>query len=211
MIRINLLPARKIKRREASQRQLVYMAAGVFLALGAVIYVHLDTTSVLEEQQRQSTRLTAEIEKLKAEMGDYDKIKAQRTELLKQRESIKALEAGRTGPVYLLREISEILTPGKGPTFDRVAYEESLRRDPNVGFNASWDTRRLWIDGIEEADRKVKIRGSAKSTDDIAEFLKRLQSSVFFSNVEYGGQSQVTATTANIRHFSFSIGAGVLY
>lgn len=211
MIRINLLPARKIKRREASQRQLVYMAAGVFLALGGAIYVHFDTTSVLEEQQRIGARLAADIEKLKAEMGDYDKIKAQRTELLKQRESIKALESGRTGPVYLMREISEILTPGKGPTFDRVAYEESLRRDPNVGFNASWDTRRLWIDGIEELDRKVKIRGSAKSTDDIAEFLKRLQSSVFFSNVEYGGQAQVTATSANIRHFSFSIGAGVLY
>ena len=55
----------------------------------------------------------ADVAKLKQELGDYDKIRGQREELLKQRKTIQSLEAGRTGPVYLLRELSEILSPGK--------------------------------------------------------------------------------------------------
>ena len=145
--------------------------------------VHIHTSGKLAELVQENARIQTDMDRLKAELGDYDRVKAQREELLKQRKSIQALEAGRTGPVFLLRELSEILTPGKGPTFDRVSYEEALRRDPNVGFNAAWDTRRAWLESYEEHDKKVRIRGAAKSHDDAAEFMKRLNSSVFFNGV----------------------------
>ena len=114
--------------------------------------------------------------------------------------------------MFLLRELSEILTPGKGPTFDRVAYEEALRRDPNVGFNASWDTRRAWLESYEEMDKKVRIKGVAKSHDDAAEFMKRLNSSVFFSGraprqqPDHDGRRR-----ASVRHITFNLNAEVTY
>jgi len=146
---------------------------------------------------------------LKAELGDYDKIKAQREELLKQRKTIQALENGRNGPVFLLREMSEILTAGKGPTFDGVTYQEQLLRDPNVGFNAGWDTKRVWIEGFDESGKSARIRGQAKSNDDVAEFLKRLNLSVFFADVRPDGTR--SADASGVKYVTFTLSATVIY
>jgi type IV pilus assembly protein PilN len=211
VIRINLLRSKRSRRVDASHRQLLFMAAGVLGALAAIVVVHIQASSTLSELQTHNRRVQSDIDRLKAELGDYDKVKAQREELLKQRKSIAALESGRTGPVFLLRELSEILTPGKGPTFDRIAYEEALRRDPNVGFNASWDTRRAWLESYEEQDKKVRIKGVAKSHDDAAEFMKRLNSSVFFSGVRLDNSQINPGVAGTVRHVTFNLNAEVTY
>jgi type IV pilus assembly protein PilN len=209
VIRINLLPIRKVKRAEASQRQFVYMGMAILATVVGVVFLHLQADGQLEDIRRKNTILTAEVARLKQEIGDYDKIRGQREELLRQRKTIQALDAGRTGPVYLLREMSEILSPGKGPTFDRVTYEETLRRDPNAGFNASWDPRRVWMEGYAEDQKHVRIRGSAKSNEDVAEFLKRLNSSVFFGNVNLDSTTQVSGH--GIKFVNFGLSADVTY
>jgi type IV pilus assembly protein PilN len=209
VIRINLLPIRKVKRAEASQRQFLYLGMAILATVGAVVFVHLQAASQLDDIMRRNTILTADVARLKQEIGDYDKIRAQREELLRQRKTIQALDAGRTGPVYLLREMSELLSPGKGPTFDRVSYEETLRRDPNAGFNASWDPRRVWMEGYSEDQKHVRIRGAAKSNEDVAEFHKRLNSSVFFSEVNLDSTSQVSGH--GIKFVDFSLSANVIY
>lgn len=216
MIRINLSPQRRGRKIDASQRQLLAMGGGLFAALVGIVVMHLQATSTLDTLNNENKRIKDDVARLKAELGDYDKVKGQREDLLRQRTSIEALEAGRTGPVYLLRELSEILTPGKGPTFDRVSYEEALRRDPNVGFNASWDTHRVWLESYEESDKRVRIRGAGKSHDDAAEFMKRLGSSVFFSGVRFENSTQTAGTSAGagagtVRHVTFNLTAEVTY
>jgi type IV pilus assembly protein PilN len=210
VIRINLIRQKRGGRSEASQRHLLAMGAALLVGLAGVVGVHVHETGKLAATVQENARIQTDIDRLKAELGDYDKVKAQREELLKQRKSIQALEAGRTGPVYLLRELSEILTPGKGPTFDRVSYEEALRRDPNVGFNAAWDTRRAWLESFEEQQKKVRIRGAAKSHDDAAEFMKRLNSSVFFNGVRLENTTQ-SSGTGPVRHITFNLNAEVTY
>lgn len=211
MIRINLLPAKRARKQDAGRRQLAAMGAGLLVAAAALVFVHVSISNEIEASQAVNSAITRDIEKYKAEMGDYDKIRGQREDLLKQQKTIVALQTARTGPVYLLRELSEILTPGKGPTFDRVTYEETLRRDPNAGFNASWDTRRVWIESFEEENKKVKIKGGAKSNEDVAEFLKRLQSSVYFQDVTPESTSQVAASATQVKHLTFSLTTGVSY
>ena len=210
MIRINLLSNRRGRRIDSGHRQLLAMGGAVLSVLGVIVVLHVHGTSTLSELENGNKKIADDVARLKAELGDYDKVKAQREELLKQRKSIEQLQAGRTGPVFLLRELSEILTPGKGPTFDRILYEEALRRDPNVGFNASWDTRRAWLESYEESNKKVKIRGAAKSHDDAAEFMKRLGSSVFFTGVRFESSAQSSAT-ASVRHVTFNVSAEVAY
>ncbi len=209
MIHINLLPIRKVKRAEASQRQFVYMGMAILATVVGVVFLHLQADGELETIKRRNTIITAEVARLKQEIGDYDKVRAQREELLRQRKTIQGLDAGRTGPVYLLREMSEILSPGKGPTFDRVTYEETLRRDPNAGFNASWDPRRVWMEAYSEDQKHVRIRGAAKSNEDVAEFLKRLNSSVFFSDVNLDSTNQVSGRT--VKFVNFMLSANVIY
>jgi type IV pilus assembly protein PilN len=209
VIRINLLPIRKVKRAEASQRQFLYMGVAIVATVCGVVFVHLQAAGQLEDNKRRNTILQADVARMKQEIGDYDKVRAQREELLRQRKTIQALDAGRNGPVYLLREMSELLSPGKGPTFDRVTYEETLRRDPNAGFNAGWDPRRVWVEGYAEDQQHVKIRGAAKSNEDVAEFLKRLNSSVFFSDVNLDATTQMSGR--GIKFVSFSLSANVIY
>jgi type IV pilus assembly protein PilN len=208
VIRINLLPTRKAKRQEASQRQFLLMGLAVLGTIGLVIFFHLQATSELESAQHDNTILQADVAKLKQELGDYDKIRGQREELLKQRKTIQALEAGRNGPVFLLRELSEILSPGKGPTFDRVTYEEALRKDPNAGFT-NWEPKRAWLDSYTETNLAVKIRGAAKSNEDVAEFLKRLNSSVFFKDVNLDATAQ--AAKGSVKYVNFGLSATVIY
>jgi type IV pilus assembly protein PilN len=208
VIRINLLPSRKAKRQGAGQRQFLLMGLALLGSVGLVIFFHLDATNELEGVQRGNTILQAEVAKLKQELGDYEKVRGQREELLKQRKTIQSLEAGRTGPVYLLREMSELLSPGKGPTFDRVTYEEVLRRDPNAGFS-NWETKRAWLESYTEDKQHIKLRGSAKSNEDVAEFLKRLNSSVFFKEVNLDATAQ--ASKGQVKYVNFGLSATVIY
>ena len=208
MIRINLLPTRKAKRQEAGQRQFLLMGLAILATIGLVVFFHLQATTDLERAQHDNTILQADVAKLKQELGDYDKIRAQREELLQQRKTIQSLESGRTGPVFLLRELSEILSPGKGPTFDRVTYEETLRKDPNAGFT-NWETKRAWLESYTEEKLRVKIRGSAKSNEDVAEFLKRLNSSVFFKDVNLDATAQ--AAKGAVKFVNFGLSATVIY
>ena len=213
MIRINLLPGKKPKRNEAGQRHLVFMGAGLLVGLAGIVIFHVHAGGELDDIRHKNALVQADIDRLKGEIGDYDKVKGQREELLKQRKTIQALESNRTGPVFLLRELSEILTPGKGPTFDGVSYQENLLRDPNAGFNASWDTRRVWLDTFDEDHKKVKIKGAAKSNEDVAEFLKRLNLSVFFADVTPESTSQVSTggVGSTVKYVTFNLSAAVIY
>jgi len=219
VIRINLLAARKVRRRDPGERALVTMGLTLLVGVAGMIFVYLGAQSQLDTLTRENDATRADIDRMKADLGDYDKIKAERQDLLKQQKTIQALEAGRTGPLYLMREMSEILTPNKGPTFDRASYEERLRRDPNVGFNTSWDTRRVWVDSFEETGGgRVRIKGSAKSNEDVAEFLKRLQLSIFFSEITPESTTQVAEVPAanssgesSVKHVTFNLTAKVVY
>ena len=210
MIRINLLPVKRARKREAGQRQLLLMGLGVLAAFGGVAFAHVQATNDLEVVQRENRALQADIERLKAELGDYEKIRGQREELLRQRKTINGLNAGRTGPVYLMRELSEILTPNKGPTYDRLDFEARLRKDPNITINNNWDTRNVWVDSFDENNKNLTLRGTAKSNEDVAEFLKRLQLSVFFKNVNLAGTS-AASVSSGVKAVTFSLSTGVIY
>ena len=211
MMHINLIRARKGPRLAASDRPLVAMAAIVSLAIVGMFVLTSSTTAEADRLVRANNTLKDGIERLKNELGDYDKVKAQRQDLLKQQKAIEVLKSGRTGPVYVMRELSEILTAHKGPTFDHPTYEEHLRRDPNIGFNAGWDPRRLWLESFDETQRKVRIQGAARTNEDVAEFLKRLQLSVFFAEVTPESTTQVGDNAGGAKRVTFHVSARVVY
>jgi len=184
------------------------MGLAILATIGLIVFFHLQATNELEKAKHDNTLLQADVARLKSELGDYDKVRAQREELLRQRKTIQSLETGRTGPVYLLRELSEILSPGKGPTFDRVTYEETLRKDPNAGFS-NWETKRVWLESYAEENLRVRIRGAAKSNEDVAEFLKRLNSSVFFKDVNLDATAQ--AAKGSVKYVNFGLSTTVIY
>lgn len=211
MIKINLLPVKAAKRREEGQKQLFMGMLAVAGTLAAIVVYHGTLVSQAHGLKQRNLALSTEIAKLKAELGDYDVVKKQRSELLRQRDAIKKLQSNRAGPVWMMRELSNILSPGKGPTFDKEAYEERIKRDPSDGFNPNWDTRRVWILGYTEKDHDVKIRGAAKSDEDVAEFLKRLKVSAFFTNVYWQQTQPQLDSRLNVSYVTFDVTCRVDY
>lgn len=211
MIKINLLPVKAAKRREQGQRQLLLGVVVISATLVAIIIFHGTQVAKLNDMRSFNQQLARDIAKLKAEIGDYDIIKAQRDELIRQRDAIKRLQANRSGPTYMMRELSDILTPGKGPTFNKEQYEESIKRDPSVGFNPNWDTRRAWLISYAEQAHNVTIKGGAKSDEDVAEFLKRLKVSAFFSDVYWKQTQPELDTKLNVSFVTFDVTCRVNY
>ena len=211
MIRINLLPVKAAKRREQGQRQLLAGAVVLTGAIVALIAFHTAQASKINDMRAANQATSAAIARLKAEIGDYDLVKAQRDELIRQRDAIKRLEANRSGPVFLMRELSDILTKGKGPTFNKEQYEEQLKRDPNAGFNPNWEPKRVWLLSYEERAHQVKLKGAAKSDEDVAEFLKRLKQSAFFSDVYWQQTQPQFDTKLNVSFVTFDITCKVNY
>jgi type IV pilus assembly protein PilN len=211
MIRINLLPVKAAKRREQGQRQLLLGVIVFTLALVTVIVFHTAQASKINDMRAQNQRTSADIARLKAEIGDYELVKAQRDELIRQRDAIKRLQANRSGPVWMMRELSDILTKGKGPTFNKEQYEEAIKRDPNAGFNPNWEPKRVWLLSYEEKAHQVKIKGAAKSDEDVAEFLKRLQLSAFFSDVYWQQTQPQFDAKLNVSYVTFDVTCRVNY
>lgn len=211
MIKINLLPVKAAKRRELGQKQLLAGIAIVTATLVGIIVFHGTQVAHITELRDHNMQLSKDIARLKAEIGDYDIIKAQRDELIRQRDAIKRLQANRSGPTYMMRELSDILTPGKGPTFNKEQYEEEIKKNPNAGFNPNWDTRRAWLISYTETNHSVKIKGGAKSDEDVAEFLKRLKVSAFFSDVYWQQTKPEVDTKLNVSYVTFDVTCRVNY
>ncbi len=207
MIRINLLPVKAAKKRATGQRQLILMAMIVIVVGVAVTIFHLADASELTTMQQDNKELKDAIAKLKGVVGDYEAVRNQKEKLVRQRDTIKRLQDSRGGPVFVLREVSEILTKDRGPTFDKDHYEELLRRDPNAGYNPSWDPRRVWIGSLHFGGGRLDLGAAAKSNDDVAEFMKRLELSVFFRDVSLSGTAAQGGGAG--RYYAFGIGTNV--
>lgn len=205
MIRINLHPVRAQKKVRAGQRQLLFFL--LIIAAEIVVMGLLLTwqSGQIDDKKQEAGRLQARVEQLKREVGDFDRLKAQRDRLIAQRNIINQLQKARTGPVALMRELSDILTKGKGPTVDQAQYEQLLRRDPNAGFNPRWNPHRLWLTGFSEKAGNINISGMAKDYDDVAEFTKRISLSRYFTNDFLERNDQVYDNTIGLKVVRFSL------
>lgn len=182
MIRINLLPVKHVKKVQAGQRQIFIFALAVVAELLILFFVYQFKDSELNDKKRKSSTLETEVKLLKKEVGDFDRLKRQYDQLLAQQKTINDLQKARKGPVWMMRELSDILTPGKGPSINQAAYEKLLRSNPNAGYNPRWNPYRLWLVQIQESGGNLRLMGKAKDYDDVAEFNKRINLSRFFKD-----------------------------
>ena len=185
MIRINLFPAKPVKKKGKAGLvdALVFML--VVVVCTAIIWiVNGWMNEKIDVQSRANNLKKMKIESIRQEIKDHNEIKRQLTEIEAREKIIQELMAARTGPVQMLVELMGILSAGKGPSIRSDEYKEMLKRDPTSGYNPEWDTRRLWVSSFDEKDRTVIIKGEAMSNEDVGEFLRRLKISNYFYDEE---------------------------
>lgn len=183
MIRINLLPTRDAPRRQAAVVQLVVL--GVLLIVSAAVLVFVDSwqRSEITSQTRTNQVVENRIDRIQKTIQDHDQIRERIEEIESKQGVIDQLQAGRTGPVMVMVELSKVLSRNGSPTIDHDRYMELVRRSPGQAYDPNWDGRRLWLQEFREENREVELSGVALSHEDVAELLRRLSLSDFFHQV----------------------------
>ena len=184
MIRINLLPIKVDRRREAGRAQVLIALGIIGLEALGLFFVQMSINSKVDAQMNVNQRIQAKVDRIQKEIKDHDSILDEIAEFERREEAIANLQAARTGPVYALLEIAALMSKGGRPNIDHDKYQEMVRFDPTSGYDESWDYRRLWLDSIKEKSKEVRLAGQALTHEDVAEFLRRINLSSFFTSSE---------------------------
>ncbi len=180
MLRINLLPVKKERRRETGRNQLLFGFLVVVVELVAFTVIYLNTSAELNAQKNANNAILVQVDRIKKQVKDHKRILAEIEDYEKRQASIDDLQAARTGPVFVMLELSAILSKSGKPTFDHDRYQQLIQSNPSLALDEGWDSRMLWLETFKEKDRLVKLTGQGLTHEDVAEFLRRLNLSDFF-------------------------------
>lgn len=176
MIRVNLLPIKKARRRSAARNQLIIFTVLILAELAACAVIYLSESNRLDTLQTEVQQNQQQVQKAKKAVADANKLKQRQQELQQQLQVLKELEDRRTGPVVMLDELQAMLSP---PRSKEEGYAQARKN-----WNTEWDTRRLWVQGFEESQGGFDMTGFAINADDVAEFLQRLTTADHLYNVQ---------------------------
>ena len=179
MIRINLLPTEEVER-AADQRQQI-ATVGLVVALSVLVLIVVHSVQAARNATTQH-RVNQVREELEAITGPYDqvlKIQAQQRELESKIRVIGQLEARSGGPVNVMSDLS-----GAVP-------------------------EKLWLIEFAETGGMARMTGFSVDEQTIADFLRKLSTSTYFTGVDLEETQQVTAD--NVKQKKFTLRAQVNY
>ena len=221
MIRINLLPTKKVIRRKGevgdfagggeSQAWLAFVLGAVLLEVIVLLFVYKTKQDQLTQVLRHNQEVQANVDAITREISNHAQIKAELKELRDREEAIEKLQSARTGPTATMLELSRILTPGRGPTIERDKLEQLKRDNPSAVPNPNWDPRRLWMTSYKEDNRMVRVIGLARDGEDVSEFLRRLSLSDYFYEVRLMPAKKEVDTVTKLELVKFEMSAKVRY
>jgi type IV pilus assembly protein PilN len=154
MIRINLLPVRAAKKKETAKQQIAILLVSVIGVLIVASVVYFLTLGKISAAKEEIEKSEAEVKRLKAKIGEIDNIKKLQGEVKKKLDILNQLRHDKTGPANRLAKLSDVV-PDK-----------------------------LWLTKYTESGGNVSVGGETFNEETIAAFMRNLQASGEFTNVE---------------------------
>jgi len=154
MLEINLLAHREAKRIAEMRESVVVLLLGLVAVGLGVIFFDGRIESRIAVAQATVRQLEAEIERYRPQEEQVAAFKKRKAELEAKLAVIKELERARTGPVVMFGELAD-QTP-----------------------------ERLWLTSMSTGNGKVRLEGASLDNTVVAEFLRSLNRSDYFSNVD---------------------------
>ncbi|MBI4817629.1 MAG: PilN domain-containing protein [Deltaproteobacteria bacterium] len=181
MIRINLLPIRQEKRRETVQQQLLAFV-GILILVGlACVGWWKMKDNDLQDKIRQVAAKQTEIKQLDKIIGEVNEFTAKKKELQSKLEVIQQLKKGKTGPVRALDDLATEIP------------------------------KRVWLTRVAEMKGELTLTGYAIDHEDVSAFMKALQKSKYFTNVNLAYSRAADESGKGVTTYSFSITCTVNY
>jgi type IV pilus assembly protein PilN len=177
MIRINLLPVRVSKKKEAGKQQLALFAVILLAGLVANFLWQSSRAADLKARQAKLARTRDDIAQLERIIGEVRNIKDQQLALQQKLDVLERLKAGRAGPVRMLDELATI-TP-----------------------------KQLWLSKMEQKGGAVVFTGTAPSIDDVSAFMTALKTSRHFGGVELKKTAATAAAAERLVTFEITAAA----
>ncbi len=123
MAHINLLPHRELERL-ARQQSFNRILAGVFLvSILLVVLIYIQVSGLVSEQNARNRYLTNQIQRITAQIGQVNHLKAMRNHLLDRIKIIERLQAQRAVPAHLFDQLIRTIPSG--------VYLSSLSQQPS--------------------------------------------------------------------------------
>jgi len=174
MIKINLLPVRAAKKKETAKQQLMIFIFALIVFVGVAFLVYSYELIKIRTITQDNERSTKEIQRLKTIIGEIDNIKKLQDEVKKKLDILNRLRKEKTGPAIRLAKLSDA-TPEK-----------------------------VWLTKYVENGVNVAISGTAFNEDLIAAFMRNLQTSDAYANVELLVSEQVDSGGVKAKKFEIS-------
>ena len=154
MMEINLLPHREARRAADLRESVAVLVLGLVVVGGGIFLTDKGVKSDLAAAEASVAQLQADIERYEPQKKLVKEFKERKKQLKSKLDVIDSLEQARNGPVRVLDELSE--------------------RVPD----------RLWLTSVETRGKGIKLEGQSLDTGVVADFLRGLNASPYFKNVD---------------------------
>ncbi|MEI6260947.1 MAG: PilN domain-containing protein [Deltaproteobacteria bacterium] len=175
MIRINLLPFRKARKKENVRQQVsVFVLVLIFLIVG-MSYLALTLNRKIENLDSRIKTSTQQLSELAVLTKEIDEIKKKLDTIKKKTTVIKNLERNRKSSVILLDTMTNMVIPG-----------------------------RMWFTSLSDISESVEINGLALDNKTVADFMIKLEGSKLFSGVSLKTLKQQAIKDVILKNFEIS-------
>jgi type IV pilus assembly protein PilN len=174
MIKINLLPVRATQKKESAKQQVYIFVFALAAFVGLGILLYSYEMIKIKATNDDIKRSTQELQRLKTVIGEIDNIKKLKDEVKKKLDILNRLRKEKTGPAIRLAKLSDA-TPDK-----------------------------VWLTKYTETGGNVMISGVAFNEDLIANFMRNLQATDDFINVELLVSEQKEVSGIKVKRFDIS-------
>ena len=176
MIEINLLPHREARRVADLRETVALLVLGLIVVGGGIWYTDKALDDEMARAEASVRQLKANIEQYRPQELQVAAFKKKKQRLQVKLDVIKGLDLARSGPLRLMDELS-VRTP-----------------------------ERLWLTSLSTKGKKVTVQGESLDTGVVADFLRGLNESRYFDNVDLESTSRGNAV-AGVKVVKFTVTA----
>lgn len=155
LVKINLLPYREEIKQQKKQRFKILMLTAALVGLGLSALTYLSINSAIDSQEGRNAFLESEIKKLDDDLGEIQKLQAEKENFLAKKLKVEELQEKRSQAAYIIDTLN-VLTPDN-------TYLTALEAENPTTY---------------------KVTGRAISDNKIAIFMRALPSTGVFSQPE---------------------------
>ncbi len=180
MIRINLLPSEGTRRRRGGQSTLTIVMLLVIIEVLGLFTWYQGVEEQVGQQASAIRKAEESVKRLEKAKTRLEEREVEKVELSQQNLILETLKTAKTGPAKILKYISYALTRKEDNLYNR----EELTAQEAAGWASGWDPRNVWITKLTEEFGDVTILGLARSHEDVAEFYRRMETSIHFVGID---------------------------